>query len=176
MEVAAPVAYTLPLQLVIVEWGPLDGTAIPALGGTFDSGWFDTWKLQKEKIINRGPGGATVETTDPGFIAPGANRRAALYDLEIFCRHQNTNGAPLTLLLTEIPAPALLSGALSIFAPQRPIVIESAGFGGAIDISSYFSRTFRLRNRMVNLSFTYPGAGVAGAIGDFYLSAVLRCR
>lgn len=166
----ADAAFELPSQITIVEWGA--GTlsdGLPTNGESFDSGWFDCWRLTPEDAINQG-NGTTSNTGDDSVLGSGKHRRAGLYVLDIFCRHVNTLGLSLLLEIRELPTPAMVPAAFVAFTPRQIVTVPSAGTGGNLATTDFVSRSFRIRNRMVNLSFTYPASNA----GDFYLSACLR--
>lgn len=161
--------HALPAQLVLVEWGIGDGTNGPAANQAFSSGWFDTWRINPEAVVQP-VSGQRVMTNDTSVIGAGNSRRAAVYFLELFCRHGNAAGLPLSISLEQIMAPALMTIAFAAFTPQQTIIVESSTFGTGLDRTDFLSRSFRIRNRNVRLAFTYPNSPAT----DWYLSAVLR--
>lgn len=167
--ILAELVHTLPAQLVLVEWGIGNGTADPAANEAFTSGWFDTWRLNPERVIQP-KSGQVVDTHDDSVFGPGTNRDSGLYFLDVFCRHTNPGGLPLTLTLNQIMTPALMTVPFVAFVPTQSFIVRSSGMGGGVDTGAFFSRTFRTRNRYVRLSFTYPNSNPS----DWYLSAVFR--
>lgn len=163
--VIGPHVHPLPSQLPIVEWGMTDGSGMPAALEVFTSGWFDTWRVAPEDVIN-GDGSVIVNTQDPGAFAPGSNRRAGVYVLDLFVRHNNPALLALEIQKDEIPAPALVGLPFAAFVPREVIVVPASN--GTNDV--YLSRTFRVRNRMIRLGFTYPNS----TPNDWYFSALLR--
>jgi len=164
------IVHELPSQLVVVEWGIGDTSAAPGANENFNSGWFDTWRTIPQNVIQPKTGQA-VSTADESIVGAGTHRLAGVYLLDVVCRHHNAIGAPLPMRLEEIMAPALFTVAFLAFTPSVDFVVEACGLAGvAIDRDAYFSRTFRLRNRFMRLSFQYP----ASAATDWYLSATLR--
>jgi hypothetical protein len=167
--VSGPLVHALPAQLPIVEWGPGDGTQLPLAGQAFDSGFFDVWRLAPEDIAGGGVPVPIVSTDDPGFATPGELRRAGVYLLDVVCRHHNNAGLALTITVEEMPAPALMTLPFSAFTPRWTMLV-SGGQPGASVGGSGLRRSFRIHNRQVRISFTYPASNAI----DFYLSAILR--
>lgn len=168
--------HVLPCQLVMVEWGLGDGSAAPVPGAVFQTGWFDTWRLNPERVIQPLTG-QEVSTDDESVFGTGTHRRAAVYCLDLFCRHTNDGNQRLLLQVQEIMTPALFNIGLIAFVPTTTYVVPPAGLAAGasveLDSAAFVSRRHLCRNRMVRLRFTYPTIGVT-QIHDWYLSAILR--
>ncbi len=169
MQVSGETIHALPSQLVLVEWGP-EAAALPAASEQFDSGWFDTWRAHGERVIQP-KSGLQGETTDESILGAGTHRRAGVYFLDLFCFHQNATRTALQMQLQTAPAPVLLGALPPIGMPRLQFAVMTYPDLGIADRKAPgFSRSFRLRHRMVRLTFFYATTPAT----TFYLSAVLR--
>lgn len=156
--ILGPMVHGLPSQLVLVEWGSVNDH-IPAANETFDTGFFDVYWTAPNDLVSGD--GVQVSSADPGAIAPGALRRAAVFLVDVWCSHTNAAELSVPFNLDYLPAPALVTAPFLAFTPKLSFRVQSG---------SHFSRTFRVRARSVRLRFTYPNANST----LWFLSAVLR--
>lgn len=164
----ADARFQLPSQLTLVEWG--SGTAnaaAPAPLEVFDTGWFDTWRLSFETVLQ--PKALNqINTGDPTLIAPAGVRPAGLFYLDFFIRHSNVGGLPLRVHFDQAPAVALMEPGFLPAVPRVTFIASSLpGVEADLRPVNVFSRRFPIAARMVRIGFTYPNSALQASAWMF---------